>query len=165
MKGSIRFGALVFAAALADLACTSVANATPVPTTTVISSNDNPALVGDSVGLTATVVAADSSVPNGSVTFEVNFLGSLIETSASTLLPNTTFATATFNATFTTAGDYDITASYSGDDNHEGSTEIGYVEVVNSPATSVPEPVTLSLFGAGLIGAAAMRRRKTDKAI
>ncbi len=28
----------------------------------------------------------------------------------------------------------------------------------------VPEPVTLSIFGAGLIGAAAMRRRKIEAA-
>jgi hypothetical protein len=28
----------------------------------------------------------------------------------------------------------------------------------------VPEPVTLSLFGAGLAGAAALRRRKAKKA-
>ncbi len=35
----------------------------------------------------------------------------------------------------------------------------------NSPKSvvSVPEPLTLSLFGAGLVGAAALRRRKTRK--
>ena len=31
-------------------------------------------------------------------------------------------------------------------------------------ATPVPEPITLALFGAGLAGAVAMRRRKTKKA-
>jgi hypothetical protein len=30
--------------------------------------------------------------------------------------------------------------------------------------TDVPEPITLSLFGAGLAGGLAMRRRKTKKA-
>jgi len=28
----------------------------------------------------------------------------------------------------------------------------------------IPEPITLSLFGAGLVGAAALRRRKAQKA-
>ncbi len=35
---------------------------------------------------------------------------------------------------------------------------------VNDPPTRVPEPVTLSLFAAGLAGAAALRRRRTVRA-
>jgi hypothetical protein len=34
----------------------------------------------------------------------------------------------------------------------------------NSAPTGVPEPITLSIFGAGLFGAAAMRRRKAKRA-
>jgi hypothetical protein len=34
---------------------------------------------------------------------------------------------------------------------------------VLAAATAVPEPITLSLFGAGLVGAAAMRRRKKNR--
>lgn len=40
----------------------------------------------------------------------------------------------------------------------------GLVTGFNEPVGSVPEPLTLSLFGAGLAGAAAMRRRKTKAA-
>jgi hypothetical protein len=53
----------------------------------------------------------------------------------------------------------------------EGTADISYITysnayivasnlVVNGVASSVPEPITLSLFGAGLAGAALMRRRR-----
>lgn len=35
---------------------------------------------------------------------------------------------------------------------------------INGSANFIPEPLTLSLFGAGLVGAAALRRRKSKKA-
>lgn len=35
---------------------------------------------------------------------------------------------------------------------------------INGTSSAVPEPITLSLFGAGLVGAAALRRRKTKTA-
>jgi len=38
--------------------------------------------------------------------------------------------------------------------------EIGTFTAVDPPLDPVPEPITLSIFGAGLAGAAAMRRRK-----
>jgi PEP-CTERM motif len=38
--------------------------------------------------------------------------------------------------------------------------EIGTFTAVDPPLAPVPEPITLSVFGAGLAGAAAMRRRK-----
>jgi len=58
---------------------------------------------------------------------------------------------------------------------YQGSANTLDCAVVSSPAWQVcgtnhatlnviPEPITLSLFGAGLAGAAAMRRRKVKKA-
>ena len=37
---------------------------------------------------------------------------------------------------------------------------LGAFDIIGSAANGVPEPITISLFGAGLAGAAAMRRRK-----
>jgi hypothetical protein len=46
-----------------------------------------------------------------------------------------------------------------------GYDDIGVDDVLFGPVTTpVPEPFTLSLFGAGLAGAAALRRRKKAKA-
>ncbi|MBA2588839.1 MAG: PEP-CTERM sorting domain-containing protein [Alphaproteobacteria bacterium] len=39
----------------------------------------------------------------------------------------------------------------------------GTISAAPAPAAAVPEPVTLSLFGAGLAGAAALRRRKKTR--
>ncbi|MGZ5940213.1 MAG: PEP-CTERM sorting domain-containing protein [Rhizomicrobium sp.] len=36
--------------------------------------------------------------------------------------------------------------------------------IVTNNIEGVPEPITLSLFGAGLVGAAALRRRKKSTA-
>jgi len=41
--------------------------------------------------------------------------------------------------------------------------EIGTFTAVDPPANPVPEPITLSIFGAGLAGAVAMRRRKKSR--
>ena len=42
--------------------------------------------------------------------------------------------------------------------------ECAYFTIDTSAATAVPEPFTLSLFGAGFAGAVAMRRRKKKPA-
>jgi PEP-CTERM motif len=57
-------------------------------------------------------------------------------------------------------------ASYQGTANSHcfQSSTWGVCGTNNLDATAIPEPVTLSLFGAGLAGAAAIRRRKAKKA-
>jgi len=49
-----------------------------------------------------------------------------------------------------------------------GSKYIGLdnvsVDLLSTDPRSVPEPLTMSIFGAGLVGVAALRRRKTKKA-
>ena len=65
-----------------------------------------------------------------------------------TALPLTIGAPSVAPATYSTSvGDLDFTS----------------ITALNFQAT-VPEPLTLSLFGAGLVGAAAMRRRKARRA-
>ena len=46
--------------------------------------------------------------------------------------------------------------------NQQGPFEVSGTD--NLHGTSVPEPITMSLFGGGLIGMAALRRRKASKA-
>ena len=42
--------------------------------------------------------------------------------------------------------------------------QVGTWDIHVSEVTTAPEPITLSIFGAGLVGAAAMRRRKAKSA-
>jgi len=64
------------------------------------------------------------------------------------------------NNTTTNAGNFDIHRVNNGDAG-DGTFTIGAPFI----ATSVPEPLSLSIFGAGLVGAAAMRRRKKAKQV
>lgn len=47
---------------------------------------------------------------------------------------------------------------------NNGFDDIGVDDVRFGPVTAVPEPLTLSIFGAGVVGAAALRRRKLKTA-
>jgi hypothetical protein len=86
---------------------------TQAPTTTALSSQPNPAAVGQSVTLTATVAAAPG-VPAGSVTFK-NGNATLGKVALSN-------GVATLNSTFSAAGSYTLTATYQGNGNYQSSS-------------------------------------------
>jgi subtilisin-like proprotein convertase family protein len=81
---------------------------TPATTTTTLTSNTNPSIVGQAVTFTATVTSGSTPVTNGTVSF----------TDGSTLLatgvPLTAGGTATFTTSTLTVGSHTIAASYSG---------------------------------------------------
>jgi Bacterial Ig-like domain (group 3) len=100
------------------------------PTTISVISSANPAQVGEYLTYTATVAGNGASKPTGKVNF---FFGSGVSPVTETLGSN---GTATATTAFPNAGDYAITASYSGDANNAGST-------------SVPVGQSVSVAGAG----------------
>jgi hypothetical protein len=51
-----------------------------------------------------------------------------------------------------------------GNPNDTGNTFTGFIEFEPGPGVAIPEPVALSLFGAGLIGLALSRRRRPARA-
>ena len=83
-------------------------------TTTTVTSAPNPSLVGQSVAVTATVVAP-AGTPTGNVTFAFG---------DGTTAPGTLTGagTATVNHTYAAAGSFTITATYNGDVNDNGSS-------------------------------------------
>jgi hypothetical protein len=95
-------------------------------TTTAVSSNTNPANAGESVTFTAVVAVANGQgTPTGTVTLR----------DGNTTLANVPLAgngSATASASFT-AGQHNITAQYSGDNNFAGSTSAVLLQQVNAP--------------------------------
>jgi hypothetical protein len=77
-----------------------------------------------------------------------------------TLVSSDPLATQTLNFS-TTGGDLSFTELNPADNL---GLILDDVSLSVSDRTAVPEPLTLSLFGAGLAGAAALRRRKAKKA-
>lgn len=108
------------------------ANAAPVkrPSTATLSSSANPAAIGQSVTLTATLVASGSGVgtPTGTVTFS----------DGATVLGSGTLNSgiATYSATFSTLGTHSLTVAYGGDSTFLGSTSPALSQTVNARSTT-----------------------------
>ncbi len=106
--------------------------ATPTTTTTTISSSGNPSTAGGAVTFTATVTAADSSTPTGSVEFFDN--GVSLGTAP------LSGGTATLTTTGLTPGDHTITAVYLGAPGFGASPP---TEITQTVVAGPPPPVIL----------------------
>ena len=96
------------------------------PTTITAASSANPAEVGEYLTYTATVAGNGASTPTGTVNF---FFGSGVSPVPETLGSN---GTATASTAFPNSGDYQITATYSGDANNAGSTSVAFGQTVST---------------------------------
>jgi hypothetical protein len=96
------------------------------PTTTTVVTSVNPAQVGEYLTYTATVTGNGASAPTGTVNF---FFGSGTIPFPETLGSN---GIATASTAFPNSGDYEITASYSGDANNAGGTSVPFGQVVSA---------------------------------
>jgi hypothetical protein len=106
---------------------TQTVSAGPVSTTTTLTSSLNPAAFGQNVTFTATV--SPPSGATGTVTFMDG--ASPIGTSALNASGVATFSTSTLGV-----GTHSITAQYSGDAGHGGSTSSALSQVVNKASTT-----------------------------
>ncbi|MGO4883556.1 MAG: beta strand repeat-containing protein [Bryobacteraceae bacterium] len=97
-------------------------------TTTTLSSNHNPASLGETVKFTAIVTAQYS----GSVTGSIQFMNGSTALATVSLLRGT----ASYSYAFSTAGTESITAVYSGDGNNQASTSAVVSQVVNVASTT-----------------------------
>ena len=112
-------------------------------TATAVTSNNNPAAIGQSVTFTATVSGGSS--PSGTVTFK----------DGGTALGTGTLSggTATFSTSALAAGSHTITAVYAGDANNTASTSSGLTQTVGTLATttSVTSGLNPSTVGQAVI--------------
>jgi hypothetical protein len=102
------------------------------PTTTTVVSSTNPAQAGEYLTYTARVKGNGANTPTGTVNF---FFGSGVSPVSETLGNN---GIATASTAFPSAGDYPITATYSGDANNAGSTSVAIGQSVSSLAGAGP---------------------------
>jgi len=111
----------------------------PSPTITLVTVSPNPAYVGQSFTVTATVIPLGVGTPTGTVTFNV--------TGASPQTVSLTGGTASATFTLNSAGVATVTAAYSGDTNFTGSTGFNAVVVLQGTTTtsvvSTPDPSAL----------------------
>lgn len=113
----------------------------PSPTITLVTVSPNPAAVGQSFTVTATVIPLGVGTPTGNVTISIP--GATPSSQSPALVGGT--ASATFTAL--SAGVLTVTASYPGDSNFTGSTGFNAVVVLQGTTTtsvvSAPDPSNL----------------------
>src|SRR5574338_1008562 len=100
---------------------------TPVASSTVVSSNINPSVVGQTVTFTATVTGSGGT-PTGTVTFRDGLNNIATGTLSS--------GTVTFITSSLSVGTHSITAVYSGDSNFDPSTSPAITQTVNKGGTT-----------------------------
>ncbi|MEV5773455.1 Ig-like domain-containing protein [Streptomyces antimycoticus] len=109
------------------------------PTVTLVSASPNPAVAGQSVTLTATVIPLGAGTPTGTVTFVVS--------GGPTLNGTLSGGTASVAASGLSGGTHIVTATYNGDANFTASTGTTAVLVIpastTTTVTSAPDPSTL----------------------
>ncbi|MER8160168.1 Ig-like domain-containing protein [Streptomyces sp. NPDC094472] len=109
------------------------------PTVTLVTASPNPAVSGQSVTLTATVIPLGAGTPTGTVTFVVS--------GGPTLNGTLSGGTASVTASGLSGGTHIVTATYNGDANFTSSTGTTAVLVIpastTTTVTSAPDPSTL----------------------
>ncbi|MFF4477743.1 Ig-like domain-containing protein [Streptomyces sp. NPDC001520] len=109
------------------------------PTVTLVTASPNPAVSGQSVTLTATVIPLGTGTPTGTVTFVVS--------GGPTLTGTLSGGTASVTASGLSGGTHIVTATYNGDANFTSSTGTTAVLVIpastTTTVTSAPDPSTL----------------------
>jgi uncharacterized delta-60 repeat protein len=112
------------------------------PTTTVVSSSANPAVVGQNVIFSATISPSSGPVPTGTVTFKDG---------ASALGTGTVNGSgvAALSTSGLALGNHSITAVYGGDNNYVGSTSFMFSQTIAKAATTtvVTSSANPSVFG------------------
>ncbi|MCI2423490.1 Ig-like domain-containing protein [Saccharopolyspora sp. K220] len=122
--------AVAFAALAGMTAFAPQASAQPVETTTTVQASPSSATVGQQVVLSATV-SCSAGTPGGlGVTFWDG--PEILDT-----VPLNASGNASLTTSFDTAGSYEITAAYNGDDNCGASSDTTMVQVSSAP---VPPP-------------------------
>ncbi|HEY2156728.1 MAG TPA: Ig-like domain repeat protein, partial [Isosphaeraceae bacterium] len=119
----------------------------PAATTTTLVAIPNPAVAGQPVTFTARVApAAPQDGPTGVVTFFIDGVGHAASVVPSADGPT---GTATYTATFPTAGTHGVVALYSGDANFAPSVSTSIIEGVNPapPAGPAPRVVEVLRYG------------------
>jgi hypothetical protein len=115
-----------------------------VTTQTILTTGSNPALSGQSLTLTATIVPGLSGSPSGTVTFY----------DGSTAIGSGTVAgsVATFSTTTLSVGTHTLTAAYAGDQNFAASTSAALSEAVqNSTVATLVSSLNPSTYGQQVI--------------